>query len=630
MTMLFSVPNAPASASPSCIGTGHPIGDIAVDQERNLVYAITNPSIATDFEGVFVINGTDNEILRRIPLTHNPLSIGINERTNIYYIGFSGSQYQGYVQVFNAADHNLIATVQVQETARHLAVNSKTNMIYVSNFWSDSVSVIDGRTNSVVKHIAVGRNPDGIAVNPETNLVYVTAGNAGRGLPYDNRVFVINGSSLEVAQVITVGERANDVAVNPETNKVFVSNYRSFNLTSTVSVIDADTNEVVSTIDVGGKASSVQVDTSSNRVYVLNTQLHLISVIDGNSNGVLSTISIGEQVGEDALAVNSRTGALYVGRVDTYSIVAIDSPSEETALEALQCSRSSRSIVADYPFVSTPTTKSSFSDIWWSVTSVPFVIVALFLAALSTAIMLRFEKKVRSSARLLTRARKHRHTSHERSDFHPRTWVSRFRKTSLKDLLIMGFFYHAIGLALGYGGLFLIEELNSDYETPELPFSLIDGLLAGPIEETIFFGIPFYLSGNLYVALGTGAIWALLHVFNSEILTFNNLAYGNFLFAVPHLIFSLRTWASGKGWFAIAFHTAWNGLIFSLGCASGDIPCTVLPKDISFTLVITTIVAQASIIFAEVLLLITYLLYKWRRGQELDRALNSTQASLPA
>ncbi|MHB8601846.1 MAG: YncE family protein [Nitrosotalea sp.] len=44
----------------------------------------------------------------------------------------------------------------------------------MTNSGNDSVSVIDGKTNTVIKNIIVGENPTGVAVNQATNFIYVS------------------------------------------------------------------------------------------------------------------------------------------------------------------------------------------------------------------------------------------------------------------------------------------------------------------------------------------------------------------------------------------------------------------------------------------------------------------------
>ena len=128
------------------------------------------------------------------------------------------------------------------------------------------------------------------------------------------------------------------------------------------------------------------------------------------------------------------------------------------------------------------------------------------------------------------------------SDFHPKNWLSKYQKTSVLYLLKMAIFYHVIGLGLMILASILVNQLIPDYETPDLPVSIAIALSSGPAEEILFFGLPFYVSGNPFLVLITGAIWSLLHIFNTETITPNSLAYSGFLFTIPHIFFSLRTW----------------------------------------------------------------------------------------
>jgi len=72
-----------------------------------------------------------------------------------------------------------------------IAINISTNKAYVSDYASNTVFVIDLKTNSVIHRIKVGTNPVGISVNPISNRIYVT--NIG-----DNTVSVIDGSNYKI------------------------------------------------------------------------------------------------------------------------------------------------------------------------------------------------------------------------------------------------------------------------------------------------------------------------------------------------------------------------------------------------------------------------------------------------
>ena len=199
----------------------------------------------------------------------------------------------------------------------------------------------------------------------------------------------------------------------------------------------------------------------------------------------------------------------------------------------------------------------------------------------------------------------------EKADMHPKSWLSKYRRTSVGYLTKMLLFYHGIGFGLLLIGSTIIDQVIPDYEQPSIPRSLLSVLSAGPIEETIFFGIPFYVFGNAYSVLVTGAVWVAMHLLNTDTLEASSLAFGNLLFVLPSLFFSLRTWVSGKGWFAVVTHSTWNGIFFAAGCATGEFTCTAVDSDISVT--IFSVATSGALIAA------TYSLYRRKENKERQR-----------
>jgi len=187
-------------------------------------------------------------------------------------------------------------------------------------------------------------------------------------------------------------------------------------------------------------------------------------------------------------------------------------------------------------------------------------------------------------------------------DINPKNWISHYYNNSLIYLIIMFLFYHSIGIISSSIGMIIIDNSRVEYEQPHLPLSMFPVILAGPLEESLFFGIPFYTFGNnLFVLIG-GIAWAMLHIFNTYSIEVNQLSYANWLFVIPSLFFSLRTWLSGKGWFAILGHSLWNLLFFSLSCIFQETSCSYSFKSehISIALLVS------------ILLSIVYLLMKRR------------------
>ena len=165
-------------------------------------------------------------------------------------------------------------------------------------------------------------------------------------------------------------------------------------------------------------------------------------------------------------------------------------------------------------------------------------------------------------------------------------------------------FYHGIGILMMIVGTFVIEQIVPGYQEAPVPLSIISVLSAGPIEEILFFGLPFYILGHHLFVLAGGVVWAMLHILNTNTLELNTLSYANWLFVIPSLFFSLRTWISGKGWFAILTHSAWNGVFFTLGCLVGEISCSV---NLQGEDIVTSV---NSLGLSAILIALIYILYK--------------------
>ncbi len=123
--------------------------------------------------------------------------------------------------------------------------------------------------------IQVGKTPVGIAVDPNTNRIYVSN-------YFSNVVFLMDPFITDIKPVpIKVGERPTEIAVDPNTNRIYVSNSHN----NTVSVIDGATNRVIGDpIPVGEGPRGIAVDPNTHLVYVTNPGSNTVSVIDGATN----------------------------------------------------------------------------------------------------------------------------------------------------------------------------------------------------------------------------------------------------------------------------------------------------------------------------------------------------------
>src|SRR3972149_294179 len=97
-----------------------------------------------------------------------------------------------------AAAPTVVSTISVGLFPEAVGVNSSTNRIYVANFSSNTVSVIDGTTNAVVSTITVGSRPWGVGVNSSTNRISVSN-------YYNGTVSVLDGATNTVRHTLSGG-----------------------------------------------------------------------------------------------------------------------------------------------------------------------------------------------------------------------------------------------------------------------------------------------------------------------------------------------------------------------------------------------------------------------------------------
>ncbi len=134
--------------------------------------------------------------------------------------------------------------------------------------------MLDGGSLASLGYASVGQQPWGVDLNPNTGKVYV-ANFAS------NDVYVLDAATLALRKVISVGPNPTFVKVNLATNRVFAVTYGN----SSVAVINGATDAVEATVSSGGIAAwGLAVNSNLNRVYVSNRDSGAVTTLDGTDN----------------------------------------------------------------------------------------------------------------------------------------------------------------------------------------------------------------------------------------------------------------------------------------------------------------------------------------------------------
>jgi YVTN family beta-propeller protein len=162
------------------------------------------------------------------------------------------------VSVFDAVPFDLEPLIDLSgvNSLRKIAVYND-DTVFVTNFASGTISVIDASTQTLDDTFTVGGNPSGVAAG--NGVIYV-ANNAA------DAVWAINPATGSVDDTIAVGAKPTSVAYDPTFNRLYVAN----NDDSSVSVINTVNNTVDETLTGIASPEAIAVSRDGSRVYVTN------------------------------------------------------------------------------------------------------------------------------------------------------------------------------------------------------------------------------------------------------------------------------------------------------------------------------------------------------------------------
>ena len=222
----------------------------------------------------------------QIKVDNYPIDLEVTKDTNKIYVANYKSRS---ISVINSDSGN-IKNIPVGVKPRSIAIDDRSNNIYVANLGSGLLSVIDGYNDSTIKQIHVGTAPLNILYDDFSskedvptiyNKIYVT-NSASKPV---GSVTVINGSTYEKEKNdIQVGKLPSAIAIDEHANVIYVANRNN----DTVTVIDGTSDKTIANVTVSKMPFAIAFDSKDNKTYVVNRVSNTVSVIDDYKNGIVN------------------------------------------------------------------------------------------------------------------------------------------------------------------------------------------------------------------------------------------------------------------------------------------------------------------------------------------------------
>ncbi len=287
------------------IAVGNGPLDVAVDQATHLVYVTNSAS-----DSISVLDGLRNRLVTTFPVEGTPYSDGVNSYTNTVFVS---TRFPDALLVINGLTNFVMDSIPITYPLG-VGVDPNTDTVYVASpLVNSTFAIIFEGQSYAVRRIVVGGSPLTIAVDFDRNLVYVT--NAAL-----QSVSVIDGNTNSLVHNIPTGEVFGGLDVNPATNKVYATDLQTYSLT----IIDAVTDSIRTNIPIGHYPSGVAINDATNTVYVA-TNFTLTAI-----NGATQTQIISMRVGRTPLQVAYSQDRIYVSDIGSEHLVVLDSASYQT------------------------------------------------------------------------------------------------------------------------------------------------------------------------------------------------------------------------------------------------------------------------------------------------------------
>jgi YVTN family beta-propeller protein len=208
---------------------------------------------------------------------------------------------------------SVLATVPVGAKPWKMAVSPDRRLAYVTESGSDTLALLDLRTDKVAGRITVGKVPTFVLLNRDGSVAYVS--NAG-----SNTISVVKTASRRVVATISTDVEPYALAFSPDGKKLYVANcHYPSDTESSVQVIETSNNAVAATIKGFNCAEGIAVTPRTAYVTNANSGAKSIGLIDTAENRVSGSITVGD--GPQCVALSPDRSALYSTSSDGIFVV---------------------------------------------------------------------------------------------------------------------------------------------------------------------------------------------------------------------------------------------------------------------------------------------------------------------
>jgi serine/threonine-protein kinase len=303
ITFLAQPPPVPPLSTVATFATGAAPAEIALSPDGSRVY-VTNQNAGT----VSVLDtATGRPIVAPIRVGERPNSVRVAATGARAFVTSTGS---GTVAIIDTATNTVAATVVVGGFVDGIALSPDGGRLYAGIADTGTVVTIDTATaRQIGRPIKVGDQPYGMAISTDGRRLYVP--NFG-----SDDLSVVDITTETVLATVPVGDAPVGIVVGPDGTRLYVTNLDG----GTVSVVDTASNTVIDTVAVGPTPVGIAVSRDGRMLYVSGRDTDSVRVLATADRSVSDPIAA--PAGPVSIAVAPDGRVLVAGeRADAVSVL---------------------------------------------------------------------------------------------------------------------------------------------------------------------------------------------------------------------------------------------------------------------------------------------------------------------
>ncbi|MHC8374294.1 YncE family protein [Pseudomonas sp. MDT1-85] len=211
-----------------------------------------------------------------IAVGEGPRGLAINQDGSRVFVC---NYISGNVSVIDTRNKKVIRTIAVERHPQSIVLAHGGKRAYVTNYGSSSVSVIDTKTCEV-GHVRVGRHPWGVVVSRDGKHVYVTVRQDKEWLA------IIDTRTYAVSRVRGLPSPSISVDISQDNSRLYISSTNAPDgpYQDALTVISSKTFEVINIIKTERYPSAVSVSPDGWKVYIVGLDARKLTVLDTRSS----------------------------------------------------------------------------------------------------------------------------------------------------------------------------------------------------------------------------------------------------------------------------------------------------------------------------------------------------------